>query len=306
MVQYTWLVFSEAIREWKGSEAKRSLSAMLRREKPDIKPLPSIVQRPMIVPLTLSAMAVLITLVYASARDIRERRVPFRTWYPMLAIGIPLIGLFYASLLLSGYWNLALFYLVLVAVFSLLFYSFAYLHLFGGADAYALIFLSVLVPAFPFEPVFGVPPMGFFPFSVLVNALILNLVTPLGIFVYNLLKGNRAPLANMFLGFPVEGKRIANSFGYVMEDIREADGRITRRFFTFSEAVKGMMKGSGRIYTLDLRRKPEEYREVLSLYTRAGKVWISYGVPFIVPLAAGMAVALLAGDILVIVLQLLM
>jgi preflagellin peptidase FlaK len=279
---------------------------MIRREKRDIKPLPSIVQRPMIVPLTISATAVLITLVYASARDIRERRVPFRTWYPMLAIGIPLIGWFYGTLLLSGLWNLLLIYLVLVAVFSVLFYSFAYFHLFGGADAYALIFLSVLVPAFPFDPAFGIPPLGFFPFSVLVNALILNLVTPLGIFVYNVAKGNHGPLTNMFLGFPVEGKNIANSFGYVMEDIREEDGLITRRFLSFSEALKGMMKGSGRVYTLDLRRKPEEYQEELSLYSRAGRVWISYGVPFIVPLTAGMVVALLLGDILVILLQLLM
>ena len=259
----------------------------------------------MIIPLTISATAVLITLLYASARDIRERRVPFRTWYPMLAIGIPMIGWFYASLLLPGYWNLALFYLAMVMIFSLLFYSFAYLHLFGGADAYALIFLSVLVPAFPFEPFFGVPPLGFFPFSVLVNALILNLATPLGIFVYNAVKGNRAPISNMFLGFPVEGKNIANSFGYVMEDIREEDGQITRRFFSFREAVRGMMKGSGRVYTLDLRRRPEEYREELSLYSRAGRVWISYGVPFIVPLTAGMIVALFAGDILFIILQLL-
>ena len=279
---------------------------MIRREKPDIKPLPSIVQRPMIIPLTLGATAVLITLVYASVRDIRERRVPFRTWYPMLAVGVPLVGLFYVTLLLSGMWNLVLVYLVLVAVFSVLFYSFAYLRLFGGADAYALIFLSVLVPAFPFEPAFGIPPLDFFPFSVLVNALILNLVTPLGIFVYNVVKGNFGPLSNMFLGFPVDGKNIANSFGYVMEDIREEDGQITRRFFSFTEAVKGMMKGNGRVYTLDLRRKPEEYRDELSLYSRAGRVWISYGVPFIVPLTAGMVVALLVGDILVILLQLLM
>ncbi|MBP1929394.1 preflagellin peptidase FlaK [Methanolinea mesophila] len=260
----------------------------------------------MIIPLTVSAIAVVITLLYASARDIVERRVPFRTWYPMLVIGIPLVAWFYGSLFLSGFWSLALAYLVLVAVFSLLFYSFAYLHLFGGADAYALIFLSVLVPAFPFEPAFGVPPLGFFPFSVLVNALILNLVTPAGIFAYNVAKGNRAPVANMFLGFPVDGKTIANSFGYIMEDIREDDdGRITRRFLSFSEALKGMMKGSGRVYTLDLRRNPDEYREELSLYSRAGKVWISYGVPFIVPLTAGMIVALFAGDILVIMMQLL-
>lgn len=40
-------------------------------------------------PMIISAVAVLATLVYASYLDIKDRRVPFRTWIPMLIIGIP-------------------------------------------------------------------------------------------------------------------------------------------------------------------------------------------------------------------------
>jgi hypothetical protein len=39
-------------------------------------------------PLVISAAAVLVTLIYASYLDIRDRRVPFVYWLPMLGIGI--------------------------------------------------------------------------------------------------------------------------------------------------------------------------------------------------------------------------
>ncbi|RPJ52567.1 MAG: hypothetical protein EHJ95_03800, partial [Methanobacteriota archaeon] len=43
----------------------------------------------MFLPFAASILAIGITLIYASFRDIRERRVPFETWYPMLVVGIP-------------------------------------------------------------------------------------------------------------------------------------------------------------------------------------------------------------------------
>jgi preflagellin peptidase FlaK len=53
-----------------------------------------------------------------------------------------------------------------------------------------------------------------------------------------------------------------------------------------------------RVYTKDLKRYPEKYKRELALYRKAGTVWISYGVPFILPILAGFATALLGGDIL--------
>lgn len=253
----------------------------------------------MILPLLISAIAVLLTLSYASYRDIRERRVPFRTWYPMLAIGLPAVTWFYLTLLLGGDWQPVLFFLVLTGLFSLIFYLFAFFHLFGGADAWALIFIAACIPAFPFEPVLGYPPLGYFPLTVLTNAVILNLAAPVIIFLGNIVRHHKAPLPYLFLGYPVRGDEIGRNFGYVMEEITEEGDTIRRQYIPISSALKSMLHGERRLYTKDMALHPEEYATELALFRRAGSVWISYGVPFIVPITAGLITALLAGDLLV-------
>jgi len=66
-------------------------------------------------PLAISAVAVLATLIYASYLDIRDRRVPFKTWYPMLVVGISAaIVLFYQQ---TGNFSLIAGYLALIASF---------------------------------------------------------------------------------------------------------------------------------------------------------------------------------------------
>ena len=45
-----------------------------------------------IYPMVISAIAVLVTLVYASYLDIRDHRVPFIYWLPMLAVGVCCTG----------------------------------------------------------------------------------------------------------------------------------------------------------------------------------------------------------------------
>ncbi|MDD1656999.1 MAG: prepilin peptidase [Methanomicrobiales archaeon] len=255
------------------------------------------------LPLLAGAVAIGVTLLYASVLDLRDRRVPVRTWYPMLLVGVPMAVLAYGALI-SQDWMLALRYLSLSLVFSAIFYLFALLRLFGGADAYALIFIAICVPFFPIRPLLGYPPLAFLPFSVLTNAVILNLVTPLGIALHNLWKGNRAPFPYPFFGFPVPGEGIQRTFGFVMEEFEETPEGLRRRFIPIRTALARMVRGEGRIYTRDLREHPDRYREELALYRRAGQVWISYGVPFIVPITAGFFSALVLGDILYAVMKL--
>ena len=188
--------------------------------------------------MLISSLAVLITLCYASYLDIKDRRVPFRTWYPMLLVGLPAAAYFYITIGLSGRWELVAGYIALCIIFSLMFYLFAVKNLFGGADAWALIFISTCIPFFPISPYFGYPPMGFLPFSVLTNAVLLNLFAPAGIFVMNVARGNRAPLPYMFFGFPVDGKIIQNTFGFVMEDFEETGGSLTRRFVGIRDSLR--------------------------------------------------------------------
>ncbi|MDH7593016.1 MAG: A24 family peptidase C-terminal domain-containing protein [Methanomicrobiales archaeon] len=252
--------------------------------------------------LLVNTLAIGITLIYASCLDIRDRRVPFRTWYPMLAIGVP-VALYIIFRLYLEDPQIFFRYLLTAGLFSVAFYLFAYFRLFGGADAWALIFITLLHPFFPFAPCAGYPPFAFFPFSVLINALLLNLATPLGIFAMNVIRGNRAPLIHMFLGFPVSSEALSTSYGFVMERLVEREGRLERSFIPVRESLAMLFSGRDRLYTRDLRVYPERYEKERALIEKAGGVWISYGVPFIVPITAGFFSALLVGDLLQLIMR---
>jgi preflagellin peptidase FlaK len=221
----------------------------------------------------------------------------FSRWY-----FVPIVMIFAITavimLISPDGWGTQSFLILLIAVFSGVFYIFARMHLFGGADAWALIFISFCLPTFPFTPLLGNPPLGFLSFSVLINALLLNLAAPIGIFITNILRKNRAPLMYMFFGFPVKGEKIQNEWGFVMEDFEERKGIVSRKFVGFWDSIKRMYSGEGRIYTKDLRERPEDYQKELSLYRKAGTVWISYAVPFIIPITAGLIIAIIFGDLL--------
>ena len=215
---------------------------------------------------------------------------------------IPII-LIYAissvSLMFSGAWTLNEgLYILLPAVFSGVFYTFGRMHLFGGADAWALIFIAFCVPTFPFTPLLGMPPLGLLAFSALINALLLNLMAPLAIFVINLARGNRASLMYMFFGFPVRGDAIQEEWGFVMQDFEVKNGAVSRKFIGFWDAIRRMYTGEDRIYTKDLREYPEKFTKELAIYRQAGTIWISYAVPFIIPITAGFVSAILFGDFL--------
>lgn len=375
-------------------------------------------------PMVISVVAVLATLIYASYLDIKDRRVPFKTWYPMLIVGIPasvwllysktgnfslilgylslIVSFFYANYLDShepgepfrfeylaltlalpalawlvlpspfiltlvpwyamfagifgyisyitwkqkpegkirpkrrihesnveealnrwyfilivvilaitsvlmlfspGGWKTPALFVLLPAVFCGVFYLFGRMHLFGGADAWALIFIAFCVPTFPFTPLLGNTPLGFLAFSVLINALLLNLVAPLGIFALNIIRGNRAPLMYMFFGFPVKGDNIQQEWGFVMEDFEDKKGSVSRKFIGFWDSIRRMYAGEGRIYTKDLRENPGEFTAELAMYKKAGTVWISYAVPFIIPITAGLITAIVFGDFLLAIMR---
>lgn len=247
----------------------------------------------MILPLLIAAVAIGLTLLYASVLDVRDRRVPFQTWYPMLILSVPAAVLFYLTL---PDWTLGGRYLVAALIFSGFFYLCALFGLFGGADAWALIFISLLVPTFPVQPLLGYTSTGFFPFSVLVDSLVFALLAPLGIFLINRARGNKGPFLCQFMGFPVSSADLTRSYGFVMEEFSLERGTLQRRFFGFFETLKMMLGGRRRVYTRNLRLHPGDYAGEMRLYKMAGAVWISYAVPFIVPIAAGFLTAMTAGD----------
>jgi preflagellin peptidase FlaK len=230
------------------------------------------------------------TLGEANVEEVLSR------WYFVLIVIILAIAAFY--MIGGGDWGVSGLYIALAAIFCGVFYVFGQMHLFGGADAWALIFIAFCLPTFPITPLLNTPPLGFLSFSVLINALILNLVAPVGIFLINIAKGNRAPLQYMFFGFPVKGEKIQESWGFVMEDFTTKNGKVERKFIGFWDSLRRMRSDEGRVYTKDLREHPEEYEKELATYKKAGTVWISYAVPFIVPITAGLITAICFGDFL--------
>ena len=259
--------------------------------------------------LLISSIAIIITLLYASYRDYKERLVAFKTWYPMLVVGVPIALLTYAAVILADPQH-AIGYIVLVAVFCAMFYfASAYLHIFGGADAWAFIFITFLVPFYPLYPITGVPLIKFFPLTVMINAVILNLAVPLGLLIYNLVRRNRAPLFHLFTCYPVPSEKLTDSFGFIMEEFEECPGSeenpegLKRSFIRFGASMKRMVGGTRRMYTGDLKRFPQEYKKELALYKKAGHVWISFGVPFIIPITAGFITAMFFGDILYVIMK---
>ncbi len=66
-------------------------------------------------PMVISAVAVLATLIYASYLDIRDRRVPFIHWLPMLVTGVICTG--YLLWQVTANLSLIFGYLSLVASF---------------------------------------------------------------------------------------------------------------------------------------------------------------------------------------------
>ncbi len=234
-----------------------------------------------------------------AAADVKDA---ISRWYFVLIILIfaivSLLMLFSSSAGAAPGWGQPAIVILLLSVFCGVFYVFGRKNLFGGADASALIFISFCVPTFPFTPLLGTPPLGFLSFTVLINALLLNLAAPIGIFLINIFRGNRAPLMYMFFGFPVKGAEIQKEWGFVMEDFEETNGSISRKFIGFSDSIRRMLDGEGRIYTKDLREHPEDFADELATYRKAGNVWIWYAVPFIIPITAGFVTAVVLGDFL--------
>ncbi|MCK9579673.1 MAG: peptidase A24 [Methanoregula sp.] len=218
-------------------------------------------------------------------------------WYFVLIVMI--LGITSILMMVTqGGWGTSAYMILFLSVFCGAFYIFGRMHLFGGADAWALIFIAFAVPTFPITPVLGIPPLGFLAFSTLINALLLNLAAPLAIFAINIARGNKAPIMYLFFGFPVKGESIQKEWGFVMEDFEENDGVVSRKFIGFWDAIRRMYRSEGRVYTKDLREHPGEFKEELAMYRKAGTVWISYAVPFIIPITAGFITAVIFGDFL--------
>jgi len=154
----------------------------------------------------------------------------------------------------------------------------------GGADAKALIALSIV---FPFVPTIGDLPLiapldstasVLFPFAfaVLIDAAILVLFLPLGFLARNLASRD-IKFPQMLLGYMIDSDTDAPGFIWLMEHVED---------------------GKHRTYTRP-RADESTSEELLKLRQHGrSKVWVTPKIPFIVPMFVGLILATVAGNLL--------
>lgn len=154
----------------------------------------------------------------------------------------------------------------------------------GGADAKALISLSIL---FPFYPVFGSLPLIHggtsaaetllpFSFSILFNAAIIVALTPLAFLTRNLSRREFVfPLG--LLGYKLDASEIAHKHVWLMESIKD-----------------------GEHVTHARPRRREDQKSDIELLERSGykRVWVTPKIPFIIPMFVSLILTTVVGSIL--------
>jgi preflagellin peptidase FlaK len=268
--------------------------------------------------------AVVPVFAYASYLDIRERRVPHRTWYPPVAVDALALA---ADLVLRNAGTVLLYATASLALGAGFGYGFYYLGTFGGADRYALVVLGFLFPLYPSFPTpFGtlpvvVPDAPFFVLSVLGNTVIAGIFYPLKLFAENASRRHTANPVLMFLGRRVSTDELHGQFGRVIgsdEDVSfrrsgvfgaDGDGVSDVDFVSDYvdwrglDSIRGVRDADLRLEDFvdetpweseDLERDADALRELASHEA----VWISPGIPFVVPMFVGILSALTVGDVL--------
>ncbi len=227
----------------------------------------------------INLIKVLITLaifIKASIHDLREREVPDELWVLMVILGVILD---IAQYFIKPY-NILIAILQFVIIFALANFMF-YVAGFGGADAKALIALSVMFPVYPKIGMFPLlnTGIGIFAFSVLSNSVIVAPVLALMMFVRNL-KEKDGKLIYRFIGFKVEADKIPkfyNLLEYVDENWKVV--RVVRGI----EPDESMLK----------RLKEAKKKGIVD------RVWVTPALPFLIFMTAGFVVAVVLGDILI-------
>jgi archaeal preflagellin peptidase FlaK len=151
----------------------------------------------------------------------------------------------------------------------------------GGADAKALLALTLLVP-FPIRlldslPLWQAPVPG--SFTIFGNSLVLFLAIPIGLLVWNLAHGH-ARLPHALLGVKREARLVRRGHAWPMEIVQPDGSRKTRLF-------------ASRMPDSDVE---EAFERVQALGSE--KVWVTPKIPFMIPLLAGFLAAFTLGDLL--------
>jgi len=215
----------------------------------------------------------ILILTFASYTDIKTRQASNILWLVMGFIAIILIIVQYFSIGLKNPY-----YLIFIPIMiGLVYLLFQMRIIFGGADAKALMAIAILVPFEPSIAGFPISKGSFMPFSwsIFQNSLIIFLLIPMSLFVFNIIKRNiKFPYA--FLGYKIDIKIARKRFVWPLEKIIDGERRFAympKDFDTGDEFDKFEKEG-------------------------ITEIWVTPKVPFMIPLLFGFIISFIFGDIL--------
>lgn len=276
-----------------------------------------------VYPTDLLRVAVALPLFgYAAYRDVLERRVRHHVWIPGVAAAVAALAV---DLVIRDPEFVVRFAALSLGVGVVFGYGFYYLGTFGGADRYALVVIALLFPTYPLFNVAGqplpvvVPDAPIFVLTVLANTVVVGVLYPLKLAAENLRRRNLDSILLVFLGKEVPVDDLDRHYGRILlgpeasgqgvfDVLRSPDGvRDVDLFHDLLDwhgvddlgdvddpRLEEFVEDSDRWSSTDVERDSDELRQLMQRDT----VWISPGIPFVVPMLAGLVFALTYGDVL--------
>jgi len=230
-------------------------------------------------------------LLYSCYSDIKTRRVANEVWPIMLAVGLPFL---IYDLLTRGFPYLLHMVLSFAFIFAFVYILFQ-LNAFGGADAKIMMVISIIIPAFPMIELFGqmlplqgVPPINLFAFIVFTNSVLLTIIVPIGLFLYNMthvpVREMPKKLGYMFVGYKSK-----------VSDLKDRHIRLMDVYERTGDGVVSHFTRGGTELDNDVINELEGYVDKGFIDE---KIWVTPGLPFMIPITAGFITAVVFGDLI--------
>ncbi|MCE4614940.1 MAG: prepilin peptidase [Desulfurococcales archaeon] len=235
--------------------------------------------------LLIRDLYVLLVLLIASYWDYRKREIEPSYWVYTSITGIILSVLMYRlgfiGVNLETYLVFSLFAIGLVGLFYLLGYM-------GGADLYAIIFITVSTPRSlnSFELIPST-------FMTVVYAAVASALIPVYFCLYNVVSANRRKIIHKqekgfilcFLGIPKRAKEYIRDNGYWFPLTTYTNGKLVTR------------------YSFHVEEEPDDHRQSINsllnenVIDENSIIWVTPGIPFIIFILIGYLLSIIISDI---------
>ena len=233
-------------------------------------------------------------LLASSWYDYKSREVSNRMWILFAPIGFTLTLLqCYLEYIIRGNPMIFFSWILSPAVTTGISLSLFYAGFFGGADAKALICLSIAIPIYPrFSPARFNVMMPLFPLAVLINAVLASSMLVLAIFCYNMIRYLQLK-GSLFKGLehePCWKKILVFITGIKVNPEKQKDNSHFNPLEYLTKEKNGEIT---RHLKISPRLEEENSREFEELN---GQTWATPGLPFLIFVTIGFVVAIFFGD----------